>query len=173
MSCEHRVVFAQFPLAIVVMAVAICPIEASSAAAGRTALANKPTAIAASSSLVTRSIVTSLSREGFYHGTTAWLAVAHAWSAVSCSPLAWLVPAKSANQPAISEAVTSEQASSDWPSTAATALAAYPDVGVTDSSILELSKEKILILTDDFALYNRLTSLGRHAININHLRTML
>jgi len=45
----------------------------------------------------------------------------------------------------------------------------YPALGLTDSITFEYPDE-ILIITDDFHLYNRLNKNNRDAININHIR---
>lgn len=44
--------------------------------------------------------------------------------------------------------------------------------GLTDISIFELSKDKYIVLTDDFALYNYLGKNKIDAINFNHIRTL-
>jgi len=46
----------------------------------------------------------------------------------------------------------------------------YSRLGITDCITLALASEKHLVITDDFALANRITSMGGDAININHLR---
>lgn len=46
----------------------------------------------------------------------------------------------------------------------------YPRLGLTDSAILKAS-DGVLVLTDDQSLSLALEGLGRHAININHIRT--
>jgi len=42
--------------------------------------------------------------------------------------------------------------------------------GLTDSSIIELSQKKYLVLTDDFRLSNYLNTVGIDVINFNHIR---
>lgn len=45
----------------------------------------------------------------------------------------------------------------------------YPAVGLTDCVTISLAEE-VLVLTDDFELSNRIASLNRDALNINHIR---
>ncbi len=45
----------------------------------------------------------------------------------------------------------------------------YPAIGLTDCVTMS-SAEEVLVLTDDFELSNRLASVGRDALNINHIR---
>jgi hypothetical protein len=45
-------------------------------------------------------------------------------------------------------------------------------LGITDAGILEVAAERYLVLTDDFPLYNYLTSTGIDALNFNHLRSL-
>jgi hypothetical protein len=45
----------------------------------------------------------------------------------------------------------------------------YPVVGLTDCVTMS-SADEVLVLTDDFELSNRLASIGRDALNINHIR---
>jgi hypothetical protein len=56
------------------------------------------------------------------------------------------------------------------PSTDATNTPLYPIVGLTDC-VTMIASNNLLVLTDDFELSNRLASLGRDALNINHIRT--
>jgi hypothetical protein len=46
----------------------------------------------------------------------------------------------------------------------------YPRLGLADSAIIKASPG-VLVLTADAGLESELSRLGRHAININHLRT--
>jgi rRNA-processing protein FCF1 len=46
----------------------------------------------------------------------------------------------------------------------------FPRLGLTDSGILHLVKDKYLVLTDDFRLHGTLEKHGVDAINFNHLR---
>jgi hypothetical protein len=48
----------------------------------------------------------------------------------------------------------------------------FGKLGITDTAILEAAAEPYLVLTDDFSLYNRLTSKGLAAVNFNHLRDL-
>ena len=45
----------------------------------------------------------------------------------------------------------------------------YARFGLTDTITAELAAEH-LVITDDLPLWSLLTSIGRDAININHLR---
>ena len=45
-------------------------------------------------------------------------------------------------------------------------------IGLTDSSILLLAKEDLLVLTDDIHLYLALVQRGVEALNFNHLREL-
>lgn len=47
----------------------------------------------------------------------------------------------------------------------------YPDIGLTDC-VTVASSDEVLVVTDDFRLSNILSSLGRDAININHIRNL-
>ena len=47
----------------------------------------------------------------------------------------------------------------------------YPKLGLTDCTIIEASPNA-LVVTDDLRLSSILPSLGRDAININHIRTI-
>jgi hypothetical protein len=47
----------------------------------------------------------------------------------------------------------------------------YAKLGLTDSVLLQGAKE-CLVITDDFPLAQRLQSIGRDVININHLRQL-
>ncbi len=46
----------------------------------------------------------------------------------------------------------------------------FSRLGLTDSGILHLVKDKYLVLTDDFRLYGILDKAGIDAVNFNHLR---
>jgi len=49
----------------------------------------------------------------------------------------------------------------------------FPILHVTDTSILDVARrEKCLVITDDFSLYNNLLNEGVDVINFNHLRSM-
>ncbi len=48
----------------------------------------------------------------------------------------------------------------------------FIELGLTDCGILELSKDGLLVLTDDLALYLALQCRGIDSINFNHLRTL-
>jgi rRNA-processing protein FCF1 len=48
----------------------------------------------------------------------------------------------------------------------------YPKIGLTDSLLL-LSAEEYVVLTDDFTLSNRIQSLNLPVINMNHLRRLI
>lgn len=48
----------------------------------------------------------------------------------------------------------------------------YATLGLTDAMTHELASEELLIITDDFELSNRLASIGKDVININHIRTL-
>jgi len=47
----------------------------------------------------------------------------------------------------------------------------FSRLGLTDSGILHLVKDKYLVLTDDFALYGTLEKSGIDALNFSHLRS--
>lgn len=49
---------------------------------------------------------------------------------------------------------------------------AFEKIGLTDSAIALISRQRLLVLTDDLPLANRLQSVGIDAINHNHLRTI-
>ncbi len=55
------------------------------------------------------------------------------------------------------------------PSIDASQLGNYPALGLTDAITFNFPDE-VLIITDDFRLYQRLESSNRDAININHIR---
>lgn len=57
------------------------------------------------------------------------------------------------------------------PSTQAIAQKHYAILGLTDCTIVAASHDA-LVVTDDLRLSNILPSLGRDAININHIRTL-
>jgi hypothetical protein len=48
----------------------------------------------------------------------------------------------------------------------------FTKFGLTDSSIIEASKGKYLVLTVDFPLFSYLSNAGVDAINFNHLRAL-
>jgi rRNA-processing protein FCF1 len=50
--------------------------------------------------------------------------------------------------------------------------AAFVTLGITDTSILEIAARRYLVFTDDFPLYNRLTSRGIDTLNYNHIRPL-
>jgi rRNA-processing protein FCF1 len=52
----------------------------------------------------------------------------------------------------------------------ATADPLYSKLGLTDCVTMRLAKERLLVITDDFALANRIQKAGCDAININHIR---
>jgi hypothetical protein len=47
----------------------------------------------------------------------------------------------------------------------------FANVGLTDSATAQIEPHP-LIITDDFELSNRLASMGRDVLNINHIRPM-
>jgi hypothetical protein len=49
----------------------------------------------------------------------------------------------------------------------------FEKFGLTDISVINVSKDEYLVLTDDFPLSNYLTKQGQAAINFNHLRQIL
>lgn len=51
------------------------------------------------------------------------------------------------------------------------ALEHFKKFGLTDSGIIELVKDKYLVLTDDFRLASYLEKVGIDTINFNHVRT--
>jgi hypothetical protein len=55
------------------------------------------------------------------------------------------------------------------PSKEAVSHKSYPQVGVTDCTILAAGHEA-LVITDDLRLWGMLSALGHDAININHIR---
>lgn len=52
------------------------------------------------------------------------------------------------------------------------ALEHFRKFGLTDSGIIDLVKDKYLVLTDDFPLANYLQTVGIDVINFNHIRTV-
>ena len=44
--------------------------------------------------------------------------------------------------------------------------------GVTDAALVRIADEGVLVMTDDFRLYQYLLSRGRDVINFNHLRAI-
>lgn len=48
----------------------------------------------------------------------------------------------------------------------------YPALGLTDCVTVS-SADEVLVLTDDFELSNRISHLGRDALNINHIRNLI
>lgn len=48
--------------------------------------------------------------------------------------------------------------------------AEFPKFGLTDASIMDVARNKYLVLTDDFPLSNFLRSQGQDVVNFNHLR---
>lgn len=52
------------------------------------------------------------------------------------------------------------------------ALEHFRKFGLTDSGIIDLVKDKYLVLTDDFPLANYLQTVGIDVINFNHIRTL-
>lgn len=44
--------------------------------------------------------------------------------------------------------------------------------GLTDSGIIDIVKDKYLVLTDDLKLFDHLQNLGIDAVNFNHLRPL-
>jgi rRNA-processing protein FCF1 len=51
-------------------------------------------------------------------------------------------------------------------------LAQFKKFGLTDSAIIDLVKDKYLVLTDDFKLANYLQSVSIDVINFNHIRPL-
>lgn len=49
----------------------------------------------------------------------------------------------------------------------------FPKLGLTDSGIMHLVKDKYLVLTDDLMLYSFLGCEGIDSLNFNHLRLIL
>jgi hypothetical protein len=45
-------------------------------------------------------------------------------------------------------------------------------MGLTDAVTILLASEDRLVITDDFRLSNRLSSIGCDVININHIRVL-
>lgn len=58
------------------------------------------------------------------------------------------------------------------PSIEVTHTDAYPKIGLADCVTMAAAVDEILILTDDFALSNRLASIGCDVLNINHIRNL-
>ncbi len=54
----------------------------------------------------------------------------------------------------------------------ASRIEAFVKVGLTDSAIIHLAKDRFLVLTDDFRLAGMLGHLSIDAINFNHLRSL-
>lgn len=52
------------------------------------------------------------------------------------------------------------------------ALEPFKKFGLTDSGIINLVKDKYLVLSDDFRLTNYLANVGIDVINFNHIRSM-
>ena len=48
----------------------------------------------------------------------------------------------------------------------------FPKLGLTDSVIMELARDKYLVLTDDSKLYRRLAHAGIDVMNFNHIRDL-
>ncbi len=48
----------------------------------------------------------------------------------------------------------------------------FPKLGLTDSAILHLAKDKYLVLTDDFTLCQFLQKAGIDVLNFNHIRSI-
>jgi hypothetical protein len=48
----------------------------------------------------------------------------------------------------------------------------FVDLGITDTSILEVAAAPYLVLTDDFRLYNHLAHRGIDLLNFNNLRAL-
>ena len=57
------------------------------------------------------------------------------------------------------------------PSVGASSLAHFNKFGLTDSGIIQLVKDKFLVLTDDLKLAGYLENRGIDVINFNHIRT--
>ena len=55
-------------------------------------------------------------------------------------------------------------------STAVSQAEEFPKLGLTDSVIMELARDKYLVLTDDWKLYRRRANAGIDVINFNHIR---
>ena len=80
----------------------------------------------------------------------------------------------SAEHAAISQATTqlySGRIERYVPTDVAVRASSFNKYGVTDAAVITLS-EKYLVVTDDFALSNRIINMKRHAINLNHLRAI-
>jgi rRNA-processing protein FCF1 len=58
------------------------------------------------------------------------------------------------------------------PSVGASSLAHFNRFGLTDSGIVELAKDKYLVLTDDLNLVGYLQNRGIDVINFNHIRPL-
>jgi len=58
------------------------------------------------------------------------------------------------------------------PSKSAAAAPEFRRLGLTDSVILQLGKERLLVLTDDVPLYHYLEKAGVDVINFNHVRDL-
>ncbi len=70
---------------------------------------------------------------------------------------------------------TKQAAGLDEQYTAAEAICSlehFKKFGLTDSGIINMVKDKYLVLTDDFRLSNYLQSVGIDVINFNHIRTL-
>ncbi|MCT7958431.1 PIN domain-containing protein [Laspinema palackyanum] len=48
----------------------------------------------------------------------------------------------------------------------------FKEFGLTDCGIIEVARNKYLVLTDDFKLSNSLHNMGIDTINFNHLRSL-
>jgi len=58
------------------------------------------------------------------------------------------------------------------PSLEASSFTLFNKFGLTDSGIIQLVKDKFLVLTDDFKLAGYLQNRGIDVINFNHIRTL-
>jgi hypothetical protein len=50
--------------------------------------------------------------------------------------------------------------------------APFVQLGITDTSIIEVAAQPYLVLTDDAVLYNFLASQGTDVLNFNNIRTL-
>lgn len=57
-------------------------------------------------------------------------------------------------------------------STTISASAPFTKLGLTDSGIVDLVKDKYLVLTDDLKLFGYLQNVGIDVINFNHIRSI-
>ncbi len=48
----------------------------------------------------------------------------------------------------------------------------FVELGITDTSVIEVATAPYLVLTDDFRLYNFLADRGTDVLNFNNLRSL-